>query len=110
MCHEAATVQQFATYHGKLRAALPEMEKAADRVDAGLKSAALSPARAAAAAAELADIRHDLSFLQTANDVHNMHYAAKLCQAMADRLSALCRELKIAGPKVSLPPPLKEKP
>ena len=88
-------------------ASLPELEAAADRVAAALKSASLSPQRAAAAAAELDNVRHDLEFLQTANNVHNMHYAAKLCQALVDRLSALCRELKIAGPKVSLPPPMK---
>ena len=81
MCHDAATVAKFASYHGKLRASLPELKAAADRVAATLKSASLPPQRAAAAAAELNNVRHDLEFLRTANDVHNMHYAAKLCQA-----------------------------
>ena len=50
-------------------------------------------------------MQHDLDFLRAGNDVHNMHYAAKLNAALVDRVSALCRELKIAAPKVSLPPP-----
>jgi hypothetical protein len=33
-----------------------------------------------------------------------MHYAKKLNQALVDRVSALCRELQVAVPKVTLPP------
>ena len=58
----------------------------------------------------MGNLQHDLDFLRTANDVHNMHYAAKLIQALVDRLSALCRELKVAEPKVTLPPPMQPAP
>jgi predicted CXXCH cytochrome family protein len=108
MCHDSATVQQFTTYHKKLRAAVPELEVAIERADGALKSAKLPEVRLAAATKELASLQHDLDFLRTANDVHNMHYAAKLIQALSDRLSALCRELKVAEPKVALPPPMKQ--
>jgi hypothetical protein len=49
-------------------------------------------------------VEHDLDFLRTGNDVHNMHYATTLNHAVADRISALCRELGLAEPKVDLPP------
>jgi hypothetical protein len=54
-------------------------------------------------------LRHDLTFLRAANDVHNMHYAAKLNQTLLDRASSLCRELKVPEPKATLtmPPPMK---
>ena len=73
----------------------------------GIRSAHLSDEHAAAVAAELGKLQHDLDFLRTTNNVHNMHYAAKLTQALIDRLSALCRELKVAEPKVALPPPMR---
>ena len=59
--------------------------------------------------AELGNVQHDLNFLRVGNDVHNMHYATKLNQALVDRVSALCRELKVAEPKVTLPTPMERK-
>ena len=56
-----------------------------------------------ALAKELRDAQHDLDFLRVGNDVHNMHYATKLNQALVERVAALCRELKVAEPKVALP-------
>ncbi len=106
LCHDAATVKQFEAYHVRLRASLPEFESAVLRIRAALKSAHLSEERSAAIAVELGNLQHDLDFLRTANDVHNMHYATKLAQALIDRLSALCRELKVAEPQVTLPPPM----
>ena len=50
---------------------LPELETVVGRVAAALKSASLSP-RARTLAAELDNVRHDLEFLQSANDVHNI--------------------------------------
>ena len=44
-----------------------------------------------------------MSFLRTANGIHNIHYASTLTRALVDRLAALARELKIAEPKVTLP-------
>ncbi|MGA2616549.1 MAG: cytochrome c3 family protein [Thermoguttaceae bacterium] len=107
MCHDTAAVKQFTTYHVKLQRALPELESVVLRIREALKSQKLFEARVAKIAAELADVQQDLDFVRTANDVHNMHYATQLDQALVERLSALCRELKIAEPQVTLPPPMK---
>ena len=44
------------------------------------------------------------TFLRRGNDIHNIHYASKLAQAMLEQVTALCRELKVPEPKVVLPP------
>jgi predicted CXXCH cytochrome family protein len=103
LCHDADTVKRFTSYHVQLRSSLPELASAVQRVQEAAKSANLPEDRLAAISAELGDIQHDLDFLRVGNDVHNMHYAAKLDQVLVDRVSALCRELKIPAPKVKLP-------
>ena len=104
MCHDAATVKQFQSYHAKLRGSLPELAAALGRIRAAAKSAQLAPGRAAALQTDLGGLQHDLDFLRVGNDVHNMHYATKLNHAVADRISALCRELGLAEPTFDLPP------
>ena len=108
MCHDAAEVGKLQAYHVQLRASLPELESSLSRLREALASAKLTPERSAAAAAELDNLQHDLAFLRTGNDIHNFHYAAKLSQVLVERISALCRELQVAEPKVALPPPLKQ--
>ena len=71
-----------------------------------LKAANSTEKQQARLAVELAAIEHDIELLRTGNDVHNMHYATKLNEAMVDRLCAFCRELKVPEPEVVLPPPL----
>jgi predicted CXXCH cytochrome family protein len=108
LCHDSETVKRFETDHAQLRAvSLPEIEAAIQRVRDALPAAQLADDRRAAVAAELSDAQHDLEFLKVGNDVHNMHYAKKLNQALVDRVSALCRELQVAVPKVALPAPPK---
>ncbi|MGA2064547.1 MAG: cytochrome c3 family protein [Thermoguttaceae bacterium] len=104
MCHDAAAVKQFQVYHAQLRASLPELASALARIRAAVPAAHLAAGRAAALRTELENVEHDLDFLRTGNDVHNMHYATTLNHAVADRISALCRELGLAEPKVDLPP------
>lgn len=103
ICHDAATVKRFETYHMQLRSSLPEVQSALGRVREALPAAKLAKDREAAVTAELGTLQHDLDFLRTANDVHNMHYAAKLDQTLLGRVSILCRELKVDEPKVTLP-------
>ncbi len=103
-CHDAATVQKFETYHLALRTALPLLEKAAGDVEAAVKKGGLPADRAEKIATEAASLRHDMEMLRRGNDVHNMHFAANLVRQTLDRLTALCRELKIEPPKVELPP------
>jgi nitrate/TMAO reductase-like tetraheme cytochrome c subunit len=110
LCHDAATVKQFQEYHVKLRGSLPELTSTLQRIREALKSAQLASgqaapgARPAAIEAELGKIQHDLDFLRAGNDVHNMHYAAKLNHELTDHISTLCRELNLPEPKVALPP------
>jgi nitrate/TMAO reductase-like tetraheme cytochrome c subunit len=108
MCHDAAEVGRIESYHGQLRASLAELQSSITRLREALPSARLAPQRSAAMAAELDDLQHDLSFLRAGNDIHNIHYARKLSQVLVDRVAALCRELQIAEPKLTLPPSLKQ--
>ena len=104
MCHDAAQVERLRSYHEALRAALPEMESALLGVRKALAPAKLSADRAAAISKDIDRIQSDLTFLRRGNDIHNIHYASKLAQAMLEQLTALCRELKVPEPKVVLPP------
>jgi nitrate/TMAO reductase-like tetraheme cytochrome c subunit len=107
MCHDAATVKQFVAYHVSLRGDLPVLQAALAKVEAAAKQPGERPAKLLT---EIADLRHDLDLLIRGNDIHNMHYATKVVRDIAQRLAAVCRQLKIAEPKVSLPPPVQEKP
>jgi predicted CXXCH cytochrome family protein len=110
MCHDAGTVEQFKVYHKALRSALPLLRDTLGKVETAAGAANLPSDRAQKLALEAGNMRHDLDLLITGNDVHNMHMAAELVRKTLDRLTVLCRELKIAEPKVSLPPPIKEAP
>ncbi|MHB1037212.1 MAG: NapC/NirT family cytochrome c [Pirellulales bacterium] len=104
VCHDAGTVQRFELDHVRIRTSLPELEATLKEVRAAVKSAGLPDARQTEINASLDGVQHDLDFLRIGNDIHNMHYAARLHQALVDRLSALCRELKLPEPKVTPPP------
>ena len=106
LCHDAATVKDLEAYHAKLREALPELESGVLRVRKALESAKLPADRQKVVVARLEEVQHDLDFLRVANDIHNLHYASKLFQLLVDRVADLCREIKVAEPKVKLPPPL----
>ncbi len=103
MCHAASQVTKLMSYHTEMRALLPEIGATLQRLRKALESAKLAAIRVAAIQTELDAIQHDFDFLRAANDIHNIHYASKLNQALLERLSALCRELKIAEPKAGLP-------
>jgi hypothetical protein len=103
MCHDASQVTQLMSYHTQMRALLPEIGATLPRLRKALESAKLAANRVAAIQTELNDTQHDFDFLRAANDIHNIHYASKLNQALLERLSTLCRELKIAEPKATMP-------
>ena len=107
MCHDAGTVKQFEAYHVGLRGDLPVLQAALGKVEAAVKSPG---DHSAELVAEVGKLRHDLDLLTKGNDIHNMHYATKVMGEISQRLSALCRRLKVEEPKVSLPPPLQQKP
>jgi predicted CXXCH cytochrome family protein len=104
MCHEVSEIDKLQSYHVQLRSALPELQTAVQALGKALQSADLPAAESEAVAKELGDLRHDLDFLRAGNDIHNIHYASKLNQALVKRLSALCRKLQVAEPKIALPP------
>jgi len=106
MCHDRETAERLQSYEPETKKALDDMESAAAQAREALKSAQLQPDRKAAIAGQLDAFQHDLSFLQAANPVHNIHFATTLTSTVLDRLTALCRELKIAEPKVKLPAPV----
>ena len=87
--------------------ALPVLQAALAKVETAIKQPGDHPA---GLVTEIADLRHDLDLLTRGNDIHNMHYATKVVREVKERLDAVCRELKVEGPKVSLPGPVEEKP
>ena len=107
MCHDAATVKQFEAYHVSLRGALPVLQATLAKVEAAVKQPGDRPDKLVT---EIGDLRHDLDLLTRGNDIHNMHYATKVVREVTERLTAVCRQLKVEEPKVSLPAPVQEKP
>jgi len=108
MCHEAAEVGKLQAYHAELRASLPVLEASLQRAAKAVAAAKLPTDREALLNKEIAAIGSDLSFLRIGNDIHNIHYAGKLNRALLERIAALCRTLKIAEPKVTLPPAIQQ--
>ena len=86
--------------HAKLQQALPVLQATLAKVEGALKQQGDHPP---ALRTEVKDLRHDLDLLVRGNDIHNMHYAGRVESAILERLTAICRKLKIAEPKVSLP-------
>jgi hypothetical protein len=106
MCHDRATAQRLELYRPETKKAMDDIDSAVGRAREALNSAQVKPEQKTAIAAQLDAFKHDLSFLRAANPVHNIHYATTLTNAVLDRLSAVCRELKIAEPNVKLPAPV----
>ena len=107
VCHDDATVKKFETYHIGLRGALPTLQATLAKVESAVKQPGDHPAKQIA---EIGELRHDLDLLTKGNDIHNMHYATKVVREVTQRLAAVCRDLKIEEPKVSLPEAVVEKP
>ena len=102
-CHDQADAEQLKAYHENLKTLLKEIEAAAGRVREALPAAKLEADRSAEIAAQLAKLQDDLNFLHVANGVHNIHYATTLTRTLLEKVSALCRELKVEEPKADLP-------
>lgn len=108
MCHEPAEVEKLRAYHKELRGSIPEIQAGLQRAREALPAAKLPEDRLAAAKKRVDEFQADLDFLRLGNDIHNIHYAAGLNRALVDRVAELDRELGVAPPKVSLPPPPKD--
>jgi nitrate/TMAO reductase-like tetraheme cytochrome c subunit len=104
MCHDSSEVTRLKSYHESLRAAVPEIESALFAAIKAIPSAQLSEDRAAAVAKDCDRLRSDLRFLSKGNDIHNIHFAAKLMRAVLEQVAKVCREVKTPEPHVMLPP------
>jgi predicted CXXCH cytochrome family protein len=102
-CHDAAATERLQSYNQKFRVALSDIESHLRLARAALQSADLDQDRFDSMAAELDDLQADLNFVRVGNGVHNIHYASMLTRSLLDQLSALCGELKIPEPDVTLP-------
>jgi nitrate/TMAO reductase-like tetraheme cytochrome c subunit len=104
-CHTPLEVSRLQSYHKSLRSSLPAIEEAIVRVKKALESSSLAPDRIKSITNELDKIQHDMNFLKSANDIHNIHYASKLEEVLLEQISAICTELGVESPKVMISPP-----
>lgn len=102
-CHEPDASQRLESYHTVLKAALADVETNLKNLTEAAKTAELPAGRAAAVATQLENLQHDVTFLRAGNGVHNIHYADTLTRALVEQLSALCRELQLDEPQITLP-------
>ncbi len=103
MCHSPSEVERLRSYHETLRAALPDLEIALIRARKAFDSAKLPEPRAAALKTELDRTQSDLEYLKKGNDIHNIHYAAKLERALLENITRICHELEGARAKGHAP-------
>lgn len=102
-CHDPSAADRLDSYRETLGASLDDVEAGIRSARQALEAASPDVEQSTDLAARLDDLEHDLNFLRAANGIHNIHYASSLLRAMVDRLSSVCRELKIAEPEVELP-------
>ncbi len=89
-CHSAEAAEKLQSYHMSLRSYLTAIEEGIARVRKALEKSSLDAERVKTVAEQLDKIQHDLDFLRTGNDIHNIHFASKLEEHLLERVSALC--------------------
>lgn len=104
-CHDRQRTDTYQAHSKTLRDSLDGLDATLTRIRKAMPDAGVSPERSQAIAKELDDILHDLTFLRVGNGIHNLHYADFLTRSLVDRLTELCRELKIEVPEIALPEP-----
>ncbi len=102
-CHDAAATERLRAYYEGLESALSPLDAGVEQVRQALEAGQLDADRATAIRVQLAEMQHDIDFLQTANGVHNIHYASALIREVLQRLGALCDELSVEKPDITLP-------
>ena len=105
ICHAASTVEKLESYHKQLQDSLPEIHSGLARAAKALATAKITEDRKADLEKQIAALKRDVNFVKDGNDIHNIHYAGALVHSVLDRVTALCRELDVAGPQVTLPQP-----
>ena len=102
-CHDAATTARIQTHHQEVQEALVSLRSELQRVRKALEPSKLAADRRDKVRAQLDQWENDVGFLCAANSIHNIHYATTLMRAVAEQLTALCKELKIDEPKIAIP-------
>jgi len=102
-CHDEAATERLRVHHEQLQGSLADIEASLLRAREAVGGAGLDEMRAAEITQRLRDLDDDLQFVRVGNSIHNMHYADSLIRALVDKLGAICRELNIVEPTISLP-------
>jgi hypothetical protein len=102
-CHSSAATEELQKYHEDVTDALVELEETLARVRTAIDLTDLELDQLAAMKEKLARLQHDVDFLNSANGIHNIHYASTLAQVVLVELTELCRELEIPEPTTRLP-------
>lgn len=100
-CHSADEVDRYQEYHAALRASLEDFEAALKLAQDSLASSALPGDEGLRG--QLEEIEHDVAFLRVGNDIHNLHYASTLAEALLERLAAVSEKLGLKRPQIDLP-------
>jgi nitrate/TMAO reductase-like tetraheme cytochrome c subunit len=102
-CHSAAEVDRYQAYHEALRASLGELQASVKLAQDALATAGPSSDQGLRLGEQLTEIQHDVDFLRIGNDIHNLHYASTLAEALVTQLVAVSEELGIKKPQIALP-------
>lgn len=102
-CHNSAAVEELKDYHQQVTAALLDLEATLERIRTAVDLADLESAQLSAINDTLARLQHDVDFLNSANGIHNIHYASSLTRVVLEDLKVLCRDLEIPEPTATLP-------
>ena len=97
-CHEPSIADKLERFKNELKASEANLQQAADRIRAALKSTKLKEERVKSLQEELTKLQDDLNFLRVGNGVHNIHYANAVTKVVWERLTALCKELAVVPP------------
>lgn len=110
LCHSPAEVARVKAYTGELRKFESVLKETLTRVEKALPASDLSDEAKKKARGEQEQIQSDLEFLREGNFIHNIHYASTLTEKLFERLTQLCKELKIPPPEAKMPADWKKSP
>ncbi len=108
-CHDEGVKDRLIPRQEQFKGALAKIGTELNRATEAVKATKLDEAKAASLAKQLSELSNDLKFLQVGNSIHNTHYADSLLRALLEKLTTICRELKIPEPAVELPQQLDSK-
>lgn len=102
-CHDAARIGELQQYSTQMQEAVLQLEATLPKLHETLETAIIPAEQRRELRSELADVQHDLEFLQIGNGIHNIHYASTLTRTVAEKLAAIHQALNLAPPQVTLP-------